>query len=225
MKKINKILMPLILSFIGGFLDIYAISYRGGKFCFLQTGNLIYIANDLINNNLNSVYIGLFIFLAFTIGLIIANLLTLLLKKKAKEEFIQILLLGLVFLLVIPNYFFSKSNNYFELSYIGIFSLGLIGGILLESFRFSYLAYTATMMTNNYKLFWHSLISGICEKNKIETKKAFVYFLIIIAFILGVTCFSLCYKYDIIMQYIIFIPHFLILILLIREIRMISIGG
>lgn len=225
MKKVDKILMPLILSFIGGFLDIYAIMYRGGKFCFLQTGNLIYIANDLINNNLNSVYIGLFIFFAFTVGLIVANLLTLLLKKKAKEEFSQMILLGLVFILIIPNYFFNKSNNYFELSYIGIFSLGLIGGILLESFRFSYLAYTATMMTNNYKLFWHSLLNGICEKNKSESKKALVYFLIIMAFILGVTCFSLCYKYDIIVQYIIFIPHFLILILLIREINLVSFGG
>ena len=220
MKMKNKkraILTPLILSFIGGFLDIYSLMYRGGHFTFLQTGNLIYLARDLINNDYDSVLICLFIFLSFSVGLIIANIISYIFKIKKKEYLINLILLMIVFISIIPNYFFIKTTT-FDISYIGVFSLGIIGGILLESFRFSYLAYTATMMTNNYKMFMHSLINGILLKEKEEKNKALIYFLIILAFIIGVLFYTLCYKYDIIIKYIVFIPQLLIFILICFEI-------
>lgn len=217
MNKFINIVTPIILSFVGGFFDIYCLIYRGGNFCFLQTGNLIYLARDIINSNYPSVYRCLYIFAAFSIGLIIANLLSYLLRKKNKECLIHIILLTIVFFLIIPNYFFAKTNT-FDWSYIGVFALGLVGGILLESFRFSYLAYTSTMMTNNYKMFMHALLTGVIEKNKGERHKAYIYFLIILAFVLGVLIYTLFYKYDIITQYIIFLPHLLILILMGLEI-------
>ena len=54
--------------------------YRGGHFTFLQTGNLIYLARDLINNDYDSVLICLFIFLSFSVGLIIANIISYIFK-------------------------------------------------------------------------------------------------------------------------------------------------
>ena len=217
MQKVIAIITPLILAFIGGFLDIYSLMYRGGKFILLQTGNIIYIGRDLINGNYNEVLICLFIFLAFTIGLVIANIISFILKKKEKEYLLHIVLLSLIFILLIPNYFFSKTME-FDLSYLAVFMLGLIGGILLESFRFSYLAYTATMMTNNYKLFMHALINGILLKDKKERHKSYIYLLIIVSFICGVLLYTLFYKYDIITQQIIFIPQILTFILIVMEV-------
>ena len=108
MKMKNKkiaILTPLILSFIGGFLDIYSLMYRGGHFTFLQTGNLIYLARDLINNDYDSVLICLFIFLSFSVGLIIANIISYIFKIKKKEYLINLILLMIVFISIIPNYY------------------------------------------------------------------------------------------------------------------------
>ena len=51
MKRIYYVYATLILAFIGGFFDTYALFYRGGKYFFLQTGNLINIGIDLINKN------------------------------------------------------------------------------------------------------------------------------------------------------------------------------
>ena len=113
----NKVITPLILAFIGGFFDIYALMYRGGKFCFLQTGNLIYLARDLIVSDYNNVLLCLLIFLSFTVGLVLAYLISYLLKKINKEKYSKLVLLIIIFILIIPNYFFSQTIT-FDLSYI-----------------------------------------------------------------------------------------------------------
>lgn len=206
----NKVITPLILAFIGGFFDIYALMYRGGKFCFLQTGNLIYLARDLIVSDYNNVLLCLLIFLSFTVGLVLAYLISYLLKKINKEKYSKLVLLIIIFILIIPNYFFSQTIT-FDLSYLAVFMLSIIGGILLESFRTSYVSYTSTMMTNNYKLFIHSLLTRTLLKDKEEGKKTLMYLFIIISFLLGVLFYTLFYKYNIIRQQIIFVPHLLIL--------------
>lgn len=216
MKK-RVLLTPFILAFLGGFLDIYAIMYRGGKFCFLQTGNLIYLFRDLIISDYENVLICLLIFLAFSIGLILAYLITYFLKLKKKEKWTNVILLSFVFILIIPNYCFSETSS-FDFSYIAVFMLSMVGGILLESFRFSYVNYTSTMMTNNYKLFMHSLLNRIFLKDKEEGRKSIIYILIILAFLLGVIFYTLFYKYNIIKRQIIFVPHLLLLVLIVVDV-------
>ena len=212
----NKVITPLILAFIGGFFDIYALMYRGGKFCFLQTGNLIYLARDLIVSDYNNVLLCLLIFLFFTVGLVLAYLISYFLIIKNKERYVKLILLISIFILIIPNYFFGETTN-LDLSYLAVFMLSIIGGILLESFRTSYVSYTSTMMTNNYKLFVHSLLTRVLLKEKGEGRKSAMYLFIIISFLLGVLSYTLFYKYNIIRQQIIFVPHLFILVLIVLE--------
>ena len=178
------------------------------------------IPEELVDVNIvsdyNNVLLCLLIFLSFTVGLVLAYLISYLLKKINKEKYSKLVLLIIIFILIIPNYFFGQTTN-LDLSYLAVFMLSIIGGILLESFRTSYVSYTSTMMTNNYKLFVHSLLTRVLLKEKGEGRKSVMYLFIIISFLLGVLSYTLFYKYNIIRQQIIFVPHLFILVLIVLE--------
>lgn len=221
MSKKSLIFNGLLLAFFGGFFDIYCLLYRGGKFAFLQTGNLLYLAFDLVNGNMQNVSIILISFSSFIIGLILAYLVTYFTKNKPK--YTKIILLYLIFLLIIPNYFFGQIVN-LNINVITIISLGMIGGILLESFRNYYVNFTSTMMTNNTKMLIHSFLDGLFYKNHSELRKSVIYLGVIISFILGVISYSLIYKF---LNYQFIAPligHVIIIILVILEIRTLRCG-
>ena len=216
MSKKELIISGLLLAFFGGFFDIYCLIYRGGKFAFLQTGNLLYLAFDLINGDMQSVNIMLISFSSFIVGLVIAYLVTFFNKDKSK--YTKIILLTLIFLLITPNYFFKEIIN-LNYNVITIVSLGMIGGILLESFREYYVNFTSTMMTNNTKMLVHSLLDGVFYKENKELRKSAIYLGVIISFVLGVISYSLIYKFANYQFLAPLIGQLIILILLILEIK------
>ncbi len=216
MSKKLLILSSFLLSFIGGFFDVYCLLYRGGKYAFLQTGNLLNIPVDIANKNYDNLILGSFLFIAFIIGLFLAYLIGYFLTKKNKEKYTHLILLVIMLLLITPNYFFPKTEG-IDLSYIGIFGLGVMGGILLESFRNYYVAFTSTMMTNNCKMLVHSFLDGLLYKKNGELHKSLIYVGIIISFIIGVVLFVLLYKFNFFYQIAPLVGQVVIVFLIIIE--------
>lgn len=217
MKKSAILLIStLIMAFIGGYFDVYSLLYRGGKFAFLQTGNLLNLAIDIKNGDIVKIGLGLILFICFIGGLIGANLIKRLLEKAHKGKYSQLVLLVLMILLLIPNYFFEETIAP-DLSYIAIGALGFIGGILLESFRNYFIPFTATMMTNNCKLMVDSFMNGIFLKDGKELRKGLIYVLIILAFLMGVVMMVIFSEFAVIMPYTPVLGQILLLILVIFE--------
>ena len=195
MKK-SLLISSLLLSFLGGYLDSYSLLYRGGKFAFMQTGNIITIATDIVQKNYHNLFLSLILFISFIIGIVFSYFFTQFLKKKNKEKYLHSSLLILMLLLIPPNYFFDISNpQVIDISWICMVSLGIMGGILLESFKSYYVNFAPTMMTNNTKLMIDLFLEGATFHQKDKIKKGLIYLLIIIFFILGVIVNTLLNKY------------------------------
>lgn len=190
MNRKYLIISSFILSFIGGLFDVYCLFYRGGKYAFLQTGNLLNIAIDLLEKNHTNLFLGSFLFISFILGLFVAYLINYWFQKKGKPQYSKLTLLFIMLILVIPNYFFAATKGV-DWSYLGIFGLGVIGGILLEAFRVYYVNFTSTMMTNNCKLLVHSFLDGLLYKKNGEVRKSLIYVGIILSFLLGVLVVAL----------------------------------
>lgn len=174
----------IIIVIVSAMLDVYSLYYRGGKFTFLQTGNIIYLATNLINHNITEALLSLLCLVTFGIGLFFAEILSLSLRKKHKDKYVSLMFLFIILLLLIPNFFFSKTIL-FDLSIVATVCLNLTGGILMSQFRNYLVPFTATMMTNNYKLMVENVVKTIETKDKIFLKKSFIYLIIIITFFLG----------------------------------------
>lgn len=213
------LISALILSFFGGYLDAYSQLFRGGKFAFMQTGNIITIASDIAFKRHNLTLLSSILLTCFILGLILAYFIDKYLKRKNLSKYLHLTLLIIIFILIIPNYFFpiTDSSN-FENSWCGAMFLGVIGGIMAQSFRSYQINFTPTMMTNNTKLMVNSFLDGIIEKKKFNLINSLIYLFIIICFILGVCCYSLLFIYNITNYITLIIAQFLILILIIIDI-------
>ncbi len=221
MNKKLGIIACFLLSFIGGFFDLYSIIFRGGKFTFMQTGNLINIGNDIINKNYAGIILGIFILVTFIIGIIYAFIVEFYFKKYHKEKYIRSFLIISMIILIIPNCFFNKTET-LDISSIALFGLSISGGILLESFRNYGISFTSTMMTNNIKIGTHALFEGIFYKNKTELFKSFFYLGVVISFLMGVITLALISLANINLMYAPFLGILIYFLVLIIEFKMIK---
>ncbi len=211
MQKLRKYATLFILCFVGGFFNAYSFYMRGGRFAFLQTGTLIAIIYDLFSGNWSDLWLGLTTFFSFYLGIVLAFFLEYSFKKIKREKYLRFCILCLCCILLVPCLFFEKTMGV-DWSFISIFFVGIMGGIILEYFK----DFTSTMMTNNTKLF----TSCLCEK-AIKTKglehKASFYTGLILSFCVGVVSFFLFYFYTSAVRYSIFVPCGLLLGLAILE--------
>lgn len=215
MKKFIELTFYFLLSLLGGLFDGYSLLFRGGRFCCIQTGNLVYIGIDLANNNFEGLILPSILFVSFIFGLFFTKLLEIILIKYNKEKFLHLILILIMSILLIPNYFFEKSNG-ITLEIICPILLSINGAILIQAFANFKFNFAPTMMTNNTKLMVNNLISGIKDKNKIIVKKSLLYLIIILFFILGVFLSVLITDY--LNQHSIFMANIILIILLILEI-------
>lgn len=213
MNKIRKYVTIFVLCFVGGFFNAYSFYLRGGRFAFLQTGTLIAIIYDLFSGNWSDLWLGLTTFFSFYLGIVLAFYLEYLFKKVKKERYLRCLILFLCFLLLLPSLFFEKTMG-LDWSFFAIFSVGIMGGVILEYFK----DFTATMMTNNTKLITSCLCEKTVKKNTLEHKVCF-YISLLVCFCIGVVSFLAFYFYSSFVKYSIFVPGGLFLFLAILEIR------
>lgn len=196
-----KVILALVLSFVGGFLECYSLTNHG-FFALMQTGNLISVFMNLVRSDFTSLLVSLSSILAFIVGLICANVIEKLSRKYNKNFQIIDLILIIIFLLVnifIPiKYTFeleilSVSKLRVE-SVVGNVFLAFVGAILLESFTSLHShKYTSTMMTANLERMVKSFFRSKEEKE--ELTYGFEYIFIILSFALGVVSFYLYFYF------------------------------
>lgn len=216
MKKYFELIDCLLLSYLGGFLDGYSLLFRGNKFTCMQTGNIIYFAIDLVNKNYDSLLYPFYLFICFVVGLIFAYLFEFFLVKYKKEKLVHPLFLIVILLLLLPNFFYGKTNGIDD-SLICPLLMSICGGILLESFTKFKVRFTPTMMTNNTKLMVNSFLDSFLYKNKNYLYKGITYIFVIVFFVFGVASSALLINFTALAQYTIFLAFIVIILLLVNE--------
>lgn len=170
MKKesILHVVVAFLLTFLGGFCDVYTFVTRGGVFANMQTGNLIKFFIHLINNQKFELMFILPI-LCFILGCILAAFM-------GKWKYQYIFTLSVLFASFLGCGFCPVS---YEWDIICVCILSITGAMQFQAFRHCInLYYTSTMCTNNMRL----LSESIVEKNK---KKILFYLSIILMFSAG----------------------------------------
>lgn len=171
MKKesIVQIIVALLLTFCGGFCDVYTFITRGGVFANMQTGNLIKFFIRLINNQSFELMFILPI-LFFVLGCIVAAFM-------AKWKYQYVFTLTLLFLSFLGCGFCPQSEAW---DLVCVCILSITGAMQFHAFRHCVnYYYTSTMCTNNMRL----LSESIVEKNK---GKILFYLAVILMFSIGI---------------------------------------
>ncbi|VWL85290.1 YoaK family protein [Oceanivirga miroungae] len=170
----DSLKIALLLTFIGGFLEIYSFLLKGKVFATTMTGNIIMMMYNVYNLDFLSIPKYLFPIICFCLGIIYVEYI----KKKYFNHSIhwREFILALEIFLVILVFLFRKE-------YFNIFTTSIIGfmsAIQIQSFKKTEdNLYMSTMLTGNTR----KLIESIIKKN---TKQVKIFTLIILSFCVGV---------------------------------------
>ncbi|MBS9784523.1 MAG: DUF1275 domain-containing protein [Oceanivirga sp.] len=172
-----------LLTFIGGFLEIYSFLLKGKVFATTITANIILIMYNIYSFNFSEIIKYLLPIIFFSFGIVIVELLRKRLKKSSIHWREYILLLEL--LLVVLIYIF-KDVRYNMLT---ISMISFMSAIQIQTFRkIDNLVYMSTMCTGNTRKIIESLL-------KKDMKKAKIFMLIVFSFSLGVIFGALSIEY------------------------------
>ncbi len=178
----NSIYFGMLLTMIGGFLDVYAFVTRGGVFANVQTGNFVLFGINLIQGNLYQALLHILPIIAFMIGVVVAEIL----KRQKKLRLCgisgkTIILLEMLFFTIIgllPSTFPNIAVT---------FMLSFAASLQYSYFRkISDLAYSNTMITGNLLTATKSIYSAITTGDKEAAIQFFKLMIIIACFVIGV---------------------------------------
>ena len=181
-KKEN--IIAVILSFIGGILDIYCLM-NFDLYATLHTGNIIKLATCLIDKNYYMFIATFLIIIFFGIGIYIANAI----ENGNKKSNIRKLFIASIVILII-SLFVPNDAPQGELSGLKMLSaiiFGLEGAFIIHSFvSFGEFYYSATTMTANVNRLVTSVYKRVHDKDKNNNYGILTYLFIFIFFMLGV---------------------------------------
>lgn len=170
----NTLKVASLLTFIGGFLEIYSFLLKGKVFATTMTGNIILMIYNIYNLDFVSIPKYLFPIVSFCIGIIYVEYI----KQKFSNYSIhwrEFIIAMEIFLVLIVFLFKKEYFNIFTTSIIGFMS-----AIQIQSFKKTEDSiYMSTMLTGNTR----KLIESIINKNKKQIK---IFSLIIFSFCIGV---------------------------------------
>ena len=182
--------LGVVLALAGGFMDAYSYLCRGEVFANAQTGNMLLFGVCLVEHNFAESLQYLMPVLAFTLGIILSELV----RFKLEKSFLQIhwrqiaifveavILLGVAFIPLSQNLLANSLTS-------------LACGIQVESFRKIHGNVIATTMCiGNLRSGTQNLCDYIRKKDKTSLKKSLLYYGIIIFFIIGAVIGSMVIK-------------------------------
>lgn len=177
----ESLLIGILLSFIGGYLDAYTYIARGGVFANAQTGNIILFGIRLAEGSLRSAAFYLLPILAFVIGVVVAEYVRVKYRENQllhwKQIIIGIEIITLVFVAFIPQG---------KLDMLANIMISFVCSLQVDSFRkLNGVAYATTMCTGNLRSGTEQLFYYFIKKDKEAGKKSMRYYVIILSFILG----------------------------------------
>lgn len=177
----DTMIIGILLTIVGGFVDAYTFIGRGGVFANAQSGNLILLGMNIAEGN----YFGIFRYIApiaaFILGIIISD--------KTKNELsettvfhwrqlillFEILILGVVMLMPGSEYDVLADT-----------AISFICSLQVQSFRkLEGNSYATTMCTGNLRSGTELLYKFYNKRNKSDLSNGLKYYYIIFAFVIG----------------------------------------
>lgn len=176
----ETLLLGILLSIVGGFIDVYTYLVRGKVFAFAQTGNLILLGHHFINGNWEKVLSYTFPIFAFIGGIFAAEII----KDKffnSKIHWKQFIILIQIFILLIAA--FVPHGN-FDV-HINIL-ISFFCSLQAQTFKITNgFATSTTMCTANLRNGTENLFYFLKSGDKNAKEKTIVYYSLIVFFLFG----------------------------------------
>ncbi|MES5863588.1 YoaK family protein [Lacticaseibacillus paracasei] len=175
----RKVFLAWILTFVGGFTDAYTFMLYGNVFVAGQTGNIIFLAVNLINHQWFEGVLKITIILTFLIGMIFSAVWTKLMDKTHYWRVYSLVFELLIMFLIgiIPK----AVSVYFKLPLLA-FAMALQYCLYDQVNNYSY---ANVFTTANLKKATLNLTAGILYKKTSQLKSAILYYQLIACFIVG----------------------------------------
>lgn len=182
--------LGIILAVSGGFMDAYSYLFRDHVFANAQTGNMLLLGVNISRGNFAEAVRYLFPVIAFTIGIIISDVIRYNTNDKGKlhwrQNSVLFEALSLFAVAFIPTEYNLFANSLTSLAC----------GIQVESFRKIHGSGIATTMCiGNLRSGTENLCSFVFYKNKENLGKAMLYYGIILSFIIGAVLGSIAIEF------------------------------
>lgn len=176
----DTLLVGVLLSCTGGFLDAYTYLLRGKVFANAQTGNMVLFGISLLEKNITAMFRYLLPIISFFFGILIAELIKDYFKEKEHIHWRQVIIILECIVLAITA-FMPSSLNLAANSMISF-----VCSLQVEAFRKVHgNPYATTMCTGNLRSASWNFYTYTRTKEKNFLKNSLQYFTIIGFFILG----------------------------------------
>lgn len=140
-------LVGIMLALAGGFLDAYTYLVRGGVFANAQTGNIVLLGTYLAKGTYSKVFLYLVPILAFTIGILISEIVKSKLKLSTKIHWRQLIVIFEIIMLFCVTFIPQNQHNTIVNTVISF-----VCSLQVESFRkINGHAVATTMCTGNLR--------------------------------------------------------------------------
>lgn len=170
-----------LLAVVGGFLDAYTYTLRGGVFANAQTGNIVLLAINAADGAFYQASFYLIPILAFVFGVYMTEIIK---EKFSKNQFIKwehfVILIEIILLLIVGFIPTSIPSGIVNVT------VSFICSIQVNSFRkISGIPYASTMCTGNLRSCFENLYKYTHHKEKRALLSCIKYLGVIMLFILG----------------------------------------
>ena len=183
-KVSESIFVGGLLAIVGGFLDVYTYTTRGGIFANAQTGNIVFLGINLAEGNFKKVIEYIIPILAFAMGIIIAEMIRKRYDTKKKVHWRQVILFIEMIILVCISITPTRYNLLVNAT------ISFVCSLQVQSFRkVDGNPYATTMCTGNLRSGTHAIYNYISNRNNRDNKeliKSIKYLIVIVFFVIGV---------------------------------------
>lgn len=172
----ESIEVSMLLTFIGGFLEIYSFLLKGHVFATTITGNIVLMLFNLYDKNFSIIIKYIFPILGFCIGVVLSMIARKKLSQKKLHWRIYVVLFEMILIVLI---YLLRSDKIYILD---ICLISMLSAIQIQTFmKIKKKIYMSTMCTGNTRKFIQHLV------NK-DYEGAIIYGLVISSFGAGVVC-------------------------------------
>ena len=157
----ESLIVGVMLSLLGGMLDAHTYLFRHGIFANTQTGNIVFLALSLINQNMIKCLNCIFSMIAFIIGVSLTEFFKLYYKKKQIIFVNLVLSLEIFFLAILSIIPMNKLDS------LVITTISFICSLQTNSFRsLKGSPYASTMCTGNLRSAAATFLNFVAFKHK-----------------------------------------------------------
>lgn len=182
----ESLICGIILALSGGCMDAYSYLFRGEVFANAQTGNLLLFGVNLANKNIAEALYYLWPILAFTLGILLANVARNRCRNLSWIHWRQITVAIEAVFLVVVAYIPQEYNL------IATVIISFVCGVQVESFKkIQGNSIATTMCIGNLRSGTYNFSQYRYTGDVENLKRGFIYYGIIFAFVVGAVIESL----------------------------------